>query len=382
MALTILVGIGGIVLGLAIYHFRSHKILIENSLLKEKLALQEKYHLESSDKLELRLKEISQQIFEEKSKRFREDSLRGMELILNPFRERMSDFQKKVEEMHMTDTKDRLKLQSEIERIVLTNQKMSLETENLTRALKGDVKVQGNWGELILEKILEASGLRRGEEFTLQGKDMNLKNEDGKHQMPDVIINLPENKHLIVDSKVSLVAYERYVNDHQEEDLSLFLDSLYAHIKGLSQKNYQGLEKLSTPDYVMLFIPIEGAFMLAMQKDKELFTYAWEHNIILVGPSTLLATLRTVSSLWKQERQTKNALEIARQAGALYDKFVLVAQDIDQIGNQIKRVGDSVETLKGRMITGKGSVASRMEALRELGAKNTKTLAPNFETEM
>ncbi len=382
MALTFLVGIGGIVLGLAIYHFRSHKILIENSLLKEKLALQEKYHLESSDKLELRLKEISQQIFEEKSKRFREDSLRGMELILNPFRERMTDFQKKVEEMHMSDTKDRLKLQSEIERIVLTNQKMSLETENLTRALKGDVKVQGNWGELILEKILEASGLRRGEEFTLQGKDMNLKNEEGKHQMPDVIINLPENKHLIVDSKVSLVAYERYVNDHQEEDLSLFLDSLYAHIKGLSQKNYQGLEKLSTPDYVMLFVPIEGAFMLAMQKDKELFTYAWEHNIILVGPSTLLATLRTVSSLWKQERQTKNALEIARQAGALYDKFVLVAQDIDQIGNQIKRVGDSVETLKGRMVTGKGSVASRMEALRELGAKNTKTLPANLEAEI
>ena len=382
MALTILVGIGGIVLGLAIYHFRSHKILMENSLLKEKLTLQEKYHLDSSEKLELRLKEISQQIFEEKSKRFREDSLRGMELILNPFRERMTDFQKKVEEMHLTDTKDRLKLQSEIERIVLTNQKMSLETENLTRALKGDVKVQGNWGELILEKILEASGLRRGEEFTLQGKDMNLKNEEGKHQMPDVIINLPENKHLIVDSKVSLVSYERYVNEHQEEDLSLFLDSLYAHIKGLSQKNYQGLEKLSTPDYVMLFIPIEGAFMLAMQKDKELFTYAWEHNIILVGPSTLLATLRTVSSLWKQERQTKNAFEIARQAGALYDKFVLVAQDIDQIGNQIKRVGESVETLKGRMVTGKGSVASRMEALRELGAKNTKTLPANLGPEI
>lgn len=382
MALTILVGIGGVVLGLAIYHFRSQKILMENSILKEKLILQEKYHFESSDKLELRLKEISQQIFEEKSKRFREDSLRGMELILNPFRERMTDFQKKVEEMHLTDTKDRLKLQSEIERIILTNQKMSLETENLTRALKGDVKVQGNWGELILEKILEASGLRRGEEFTLQGKDMNLKNDEGKHQMPDVIINLPENKHLIVDSKVSLVAYERYVNDHQEEDLSLFLDSLYAHIKGLSQKNYQGLEKLSTPDYVMLFIPIEGAFMLAMQKDKELFTYAWEHNIILVGPSTLLATLRTVSSLWKQERQTKNAFEIARQAGALYDKFVLVAQDIDQIGSQIKRVGDSVENLKGRMVTGKGSVASRMEALRELGAKNTKTLAANLGPEM
>lgn len=379
MALTILVGLGGVVLGMALYHFRSHKLLMENSLLKERINLQERYHQESSEKLELRLKEISQQIFEEKSKSFREDSLKGMELILNPFRERMSDFQRKVEEMHITDSKDRIKLQTEIERIILTNQKMSLETENLTRALKGDVKVQGNWGELILEKILEASGLRAGEEFTLQGKNMNLKNEEGKHQMPDVIINLPENKHLIIDSKVSLVAYERYVNNLEEEDLSAFLDSLYAHIKGLSQKNYQGLEKLSTPDYVMLFIPIEGAFMLAMQKDKELFTFAWEHNIVLVGPSTLLATLRTVSSLWKQERQTKNALEIARQAGALYDKFVGVAQDLDQIESQLKRVGDSVEGLKGKMLTGKGSVAARMENLRELGAKNNKALSPNLE---
>lgn len=276
--------------------------------------------------------------------------------------------------MHLLDMKDRLKLQTEIERIILTSQRMSLETENLTRALKGDVKVQGNWGELVLQRILEASGLRVGEEFTLQGKDLKLKDEEGKHQMPDVIINLPENKHLVIDSKVSLVSYERYMSENQEEDLSAFFDSLYAHIKGLSHKNYQGLEKLSTPDYVMLFIPIEGAFMLSMQKDRELFSYAWEHNIVLVGPSTLLATLRTVSSLWKQERQTKNALEIARQAGALYDKFVGVAQDFDQIESQLKRVGDSFDGLKARMLTGKGSVASRMENLRELGAKNTKNL--------
>ena len=365
--------------GFTLAYLRSQKLRIENSILTEKISLQEKYHKESSEKLELKLKEISQQIFEEKSKRFREDSLRGMELILNPFREKMTDFQKKVEEMHLTDTKDRLKLQTEIERIVLTSQKMSLETENLTRALKGDVKVQGNWGEMILERILEASGLREGEEFILQGKDLKLKDEDGKHQMPDVIINLPENKHLVIDSKVSLVSYERYMSENHEEDLSGFLDSLYAHIKGLSQKNYQGLEKLSTPDYVMLFIPIEGAFMLAMQKDRELFTYAWEHNIVLVGPSTLLATLRTVSSLWKQERQTKNAFEIARQAGALYDKFVGVAQDFEQIESQLKRVGDSFDHLKSRMLNGKGSLASRMENLRELGAKNTKTLPQSLD---
>lgn len=374
MGVTILCTIGAFIAGLAIYHFRAQKLLLEYGILKEKLAIQDKVHHESSEKLELKLKTLSQEIFEEKSRRFREDSLRGMELVLNPFREKMADFQKKVEEMHLTDTKDRIKLHAEIERIVMTGQKMSSETENLTRALKGDVKLQGNWGEMILEKLLEASGLRNGEEFVLQGKDMGLKDEDGRTQQPDVIINLPENKHLIVDSKVSLVAYERFVNENQEEDLSHFLDSIYAHIKGLSSKNYQRLDKLQSPDYVMLFIPIEGAFMLAMQKDRELFSHAWDKNIMLVGPSTLLATLRTVASLWKQERQTKNAIEIARQAGALYDKFVGVADDLDSMQNQIKRVGESFEDLRSRMMTGKGSLASRMENLKELGAKTTKSL--------
>lgn len=374
MGLTILVGLGGLVLGLAIYHFRAQRMLVEHAIIKEKLVIQERVHHESQEKLELKLKSMSQEIFEEKTRRFREDSLAGMELILNPFKEKMTDFQKKVEEMHMTDTKDRIKLHAEIERIVLTGLKMSTETENLTRALKGDVKFQGNWGEMILERLLEASGLRNGEEFILQGKEMGLKDEDGRTQQPDVIINLPDNKHLIVDSKVSLLAYERYVNEQSEIDLSEFFDSIYAHIKGLSAKNYQRLDKLASPDYVMLFIPIEGAFMLAMQKDRELFNHAWEKNIMLVGPSTLLATLRTVASLWKQERQTKNAIEIAKQAGLLYDKFVGVADDLDHMQGQIRKVGESFDELRSRMLTGKGSLASRMENLKELGAKTSKSL--------
>lgn len=374
MGTMILIGVGAFVAGLAVYHFRAQKLILDHAILKEKLAIQDKVHLESSEKLELKLKTLSQEIFEEKSRRFREDSLKGMELMLNPFREKMNDFQKKVEEMHMTDTKDRVKLHAEIERIVMTGQHMTTQTENLTKALKGDVKMQGNWGEMILENLLEASGLRKGEEFILQAKDMGLKDEEGRTQQPDVIINLPENKHLIVDSKVSLVAYERFVNEGQEEDLSHFLDSIYAHIKGLSGKNYQRLDKLSSPDYVMLFIPIEGAFMLAMQKDRELFNHAWDKNIMLVGPSTLLATLRTVASLWKQERQTKNAIEIARQAGLLYDKFVGVAEDLDHMQGQIKKVGESFDDLRSRMLTGKGSLASRMENLKELGAKTTKSL--------
>ena len=374
MLYYILATVVGIIIGFIIQHLRMQKLLMNYELLKEKYALQEKHHTEGNQMLELRLKDISQQIFDEKSKRFREDSLRGMELMLNPFREKMTDFQKKVEEMHMVDAKDRIKLSTEIERIVMTGQKMSLETENLTRALKGDVKLQGNWGEMILEKVLEASGLREGEEFTLQGKDMKLKDEEGKHQMPDVIINLPEGKHLIIDSKVSLVAYERYVNDGTEEDLSNFLDSLYEHIKGLSKKSYHKLDKIISPDYVMLFVPIEGAFTLSMQKDRELFNFAWERSIVIVSPSTLLATLRTVSSLWKQEKQNKNAIEIARQAGALYDKFHGVAEDLDQMQLQIRKVGDSFDNLKSKMLTGKGSLASRMENLKELGAKSSKSL--------
>jgi DNA recombination protein RmuC len=252
--MMVLIALGGAIVGAALYHFRVQRLILENAILKEKMEIQNKTHFESQEKLKLELKTLSQEIFEEKSKRFREDSIRGMELLLNPFKEKMTDFQKKVEEMHLTDTKDRIKLHTEIERIVLTGQKMTTETENLTRALRSDVKMQGNWGEMILQKILEASGLRNGEEFTLQAREMQLKDEEGKTQQPDVIINLPENKHLIVDSKVSLVAYERYVNDHQEEDLSHFLDSLYAHIKGLSSKNYQRLDKIQSPDYVMLFI--------------------------------------------------------------------------------------------------------------------------------
>lgn len=359
-----LIAVGSSVLGYLVC------FLVKVRLLEEKLRLQE----ESKELIKAELKQLTHEIFQEKSRTFREDSLRGMELMLNPFREKMNEFSKKVEDMHLTDTKDRLKLHVEIERLVETSARMGQETENLTRALKGDVKLQGNWGEMILERILESSGLRAGEEFILQGKDMKLKDEEGRTQMPDVIIHLPEGKHLIIDAKVSLVAYERYVNGQAEEDLSHFLDSLYAHIKGLSAKKYQHLEKILSPDYVMLFVPLEGAFMLAMQQDKELFTHAWEKNIVLVGPSTLVATLRTVASLWKQERQTKNALEIARQAGALYDKFVGVAEDLDTIRGQLRRVDDSFEGLRGKMISGKGSLAGRMENLRDLGAKTSKQL--------
>lgn len=366
--------IAGLAVGAVFFLWRTQKLHLSHEIQREKHELEKKLFDESARKLELQIKEISSQIISEKTRHFKEDSLKGMELLLNPFREKMTEFSRKMEEIHTTETRDRLKLQTELERIVLTGQKMSQETENLTRALKGDVKIQGNWGEMILEKVLEASGLRKGEEFTTQGEGMGLKNDQGRTQMPDVIINLPENKHLIIDSKVSLISYERFISTEDESHLKDFLDSINAHIKGLSEKNYQRLEQLRSPDYVMLFIPLEGAFTLAMQKDRELFLRAWERNIVIVSPTTLLATLRTVASLWKQERQSRNALEMASKAGAMYDKFVLVAQDLETLESQLKKVDDVVGNLKSKMLTGRGSVASRMEGLRELGAKASKQL--------
>ncbi|MFA5584507.1 MAG: DNA recombination protein RmuC, partial [Bacteriovoracaceae bacterium] len=353
----------GLLLGLVFHFFRSQKLNVLLKVAEQKQLIQLEEHQKQAKQLEERLSLLSHKIVDEKSRLLQEESLKQLDLYLKPFKEKLFEFESKVEEIHEKDLRDRVKLQTEIERLGEVSRLMGQETANLTKALKGDAKVQGNWGEMILERILESSGLRRGEEFILQGEGMGLRSEDGRVQMPDAIIMLPEDKHLIVDAKVTLTSYERFVSDPNEGDLSLFLDSLYGHIKNLSDKNYHLLDKLITPDYVMLFVPIEGAFMLAMQKDHEIFEYAWDKNIVLVGPSTLLATLKTVSSLWRQQRQTKNSLEIARQAGALYDKFVAVAADLDQMDQQVGKLHESLVLMRSRMLNGRGSVASRMEKL-------------------
>lgn len=364
----------GLLLGLVFHFIRSQKLKVQLQVQEQRQLMQVEAHQLQSQELEEKLSLLSHKIIDEKTQTFQEQSLKHLDIYLKPFREKLGEFESKVEELHEKDLRDRVKLQTEIERLGEVSRMMGQETANLTKALKGDVKVQGNWGEMILERILESSGLRRGEEFILQGEGMGLKNDEGRTQMPDAVILLPEDKHLVVDAKVTLTSYERFVAEPNESDLSLFLDSLYSHIKNLSAKNYHLLDKLITPDYVMLFIPIEGAFMLAMQKDHELFEYAWDKNIVLVGPSTLLATLKTVSSLWRQQRQTKNSLEIARQAGALYDKFVGVAGDLDQMDQQVGKLHESLVLMRSRMFDGKGSLASRMEKLKELGAKTTKSL--------
>jgi DNA recombination protein RmuC len=370
----------GVALGLLFHFWRVQKMRIDLKVAEEKQEFLALEHQKNAQALEEKLSLISQKIIDEKSRVFQESSLKNLDIYLKPFREKLGEFENKVEELHEKDLRDRVKLQTEVERLAEISRLMGQETANLTKALKGDVKIQGNWGEMILERILESSGLRRGEEFILQGQGLGLKNEEGRTQMPDAIIMLPEDKHLIIDSKVTLASYERFVSEPNETDLSLFLDSLYSHIKNLSSKSYHLIDKLLTPDYVMLFIPIEGAFMLAMQKDKEIFEYAWDKNIVLVGPSTLLATLKTVSSLWRQQRQTRNSLEIARQAGALYDKFVAVSEDIDQMDQQVGKLQESLVIMRSRMLSGKGSIASRMEKLRELGAKTSKSL--NLEVDI
>jgi DNA recombination protein RmuC len=258
------------------------------------------------------------------------------------------------------------------------NESMRQQTDNLTRALRGDVKAQGNWGEVMLERILEESGLRRDDDYTIQGMEMGLLAEDGSRQQPDVIVHLPDNKHIIVDAKVSLVAYERYCSaaDDTQRELHCkdFLKSVKAHINGLEQKKYQHNEKLQTPDFVLMFMPVEGAYSFAVQQDRELHSYAWGKKIVLVCPATLFATLRTIASLWNIERQNRNTQEIARQGGALYDKFVDFVADMENINRHMSKASEVYDSAINKLKTGKGNLIGRAEKLRMLDIKTSKLL--------
>jgi DNA recombination protein RmuC len=270
------------------------------------------------------------------------------------------EFQKKVEETYEKEGREVFSLKQEIHRMMDMGKKMEEETKNLTSALKGDVKAQGNWGELVLEKILQHSGLRVGEEYILQGTGLNLKSDEGRSLRPDVIINLPDDKNIVIDSKVSLVAYDRLISatndDEKEKAKREFLLSIKAHIDGLASKNYQAIDGLKTPDFVLMFAPIEGALSLIFTGEKDLFTYGWDKKIILVGPTTLLATLRTIAAIWKQERQHKNSLLIAEAGGKLYDKFVALYEDLEKMGDQIGKLHTSHEGMMGRIRNGRGNL--------------------------
>ncbi len=317
---------------------------------------------------------LANRIFEEKSERFNKNSQSSLDTALSPLREQLKDFKQKVEDVYDKDSKERVSLSAELGQLKQLNQQMSADALNLTNALKGDNKVQGNWGEVILERVLEESGLHKGREYETQ---VSLKSEQGRSQ-PDVIVRLPENKDLIIDSKVSLVHYERYCNssenDQRQQALKDHVASVRNHIRDLSQKNYEGLDGIRTLDFVLIFIPIEPAFMAAFEHDQAMFREAYEKNIIVVGPTTLLATLRTIQSIWRYERQNKNAEEIARQAGAMHDKFVGFVNDMEKIEEHLSRASQAHEDALNKLSKGKGNLVGSTQRLEKLGAKVKKTM--------
>jgi len=346
---------------------------------RDRLAEQEKSIQEIQQKFQLEFQNIANKLLDEKSQKFIETNRTNLDILLNPLKENIKAFEDKVEKVYKAESDERNVLRGEITQLMSLNKQISEEASNLTKALKGDNKKQGNWGEVILERVLERSGLVKDQEYRLQA---NLNSSDGSRFQPDVIINLPDDKHLIIDSKVSLIAYERLVNCETEDDRKLFskahVESIRAHVLGLSSKNYHDLHQINSPDFVLLFIPIESSFSFAVQLDAELFSDAWDKRVVIVSPSTLLATLRTIASIWKQERQNRNVLEIARLSGAMYDKFVGFVSDMESIGKNIKQSQSSYDNAINKLIEGNGNLTKTAEKIKSLGAKANKQLDSKY----
>ncbi len=330
---------------------------------------------ETKKELQLQFENLANQIFEEKTRMFASQSQTSLDTILTPFKEKIVEFEKKVTEAYSTEGRERHSLIREVQRLQQLNLKIGEDAENLTRALKGDTRTQGSWGEVILERILEESGLRKGIEYVSQG---GFRDAEGRLLKPDVIIHLPEGKDIIVDSKVSLVAYEKYVRSENEEErdraVKEHLASMNSHLKGLESKRYDELPGVKSLDFVLMFVPIESAFMLAIDKDSEIFRKAFDQNIMIVSPSTLLVTLRTIQNIWRYEYQNKNALEIADKAGSLYDKFVSFVADLEKIGDQIDTTQKTYDGAYNKLVSGRGNLISKAQALIELGVKSRKSL--------
>lgn len=347
----------------------------EVARLKQQIEHFEKQAHEQEKHLREQFENLASKIMDEKSKKFVDQNKINLGEILNPLKERIQSFEKKVQESSMESGRWNAALKQQIEGLSRLNEKINQEAENLTKALKGDTKAQGNWGEFILESILERSGLVKGREYVVQE---SFNDELGKRFQPDVIVNLPENKQVIIDSKVSLVAYERYVsaedNAEQEAQLKQHILSIRRHVKQLSEKAYQNIEGVDGLDFVLLFVPIESAFSVAVQHDSTLFNDAYEKNIVVVSPTTLIATLRTIANIWKNEYQSQNALEIARQSGNLYDKFVGFTSDLVKVGKAMDTAKGSYEDAMNKLSTGTGNLIGRVEKIKKLGAKASKSL--------
>ncbi|PNG34865.1 recombinase RmuC [Pseudomonas protegens] len=328
----------------------------------------------SRDELRAQFAELAGKIFDEREQRFAETSQQRLGQLLDPLKERIQSFEKRVEESYQAEARERFSLAKELERLQQLNLRLSDEATNLTRALKGQ-KTQGNWGELILERVLEHAGLEKGREYQTQ---VSLKGPDGERFQPDVLIMLPGDKQVVVDSKVSLTAYQQYVGSDDPQIAQAALKqhvlSLRNHVKGLAGKDYKRLEGLHSLDFVLLFVPIEAAFSAALQAEPNLFQEAFDRHIVIVSPTTLLATLRVIDSLWKQERQSQNAREIAERAGWLYDKFVLFIQDLDEVGNRLQQLDKAYAAARNKLTEGRGNLVSRSEQLKLLGGRASKSL--------
>jgi DNA recombination protein RmuC len=330
---------------------------------------------EAKEALTIQFKNLANDILDDKTRRFTEQNALSLDALLKPLQTKLTEFKEQVSTSYANESRERFALKSEIERLSALNVKMSDETRSLTQALKGDSKVQGNWGELVLESILESSGLRKGEEYLVQDSHTQV---DGSRLQPDIVVRLPEGRHLVVDSKVSITAYARHAEsadaDTAQIELNAHIQSLRQHIQGLSSKNYSSLYGVGSVDFVLMFIPIEPAFLLALKSAPNLYQEALSKNIVLVCPSTLMATLRTVAHLWRQDHQNKNALEIARQCGALYDKFVGFIDDMEKLGQRIDQAQTSYHDAFSKLKTGKGNLIRTAERVRELGVKPSKAL--------
>lgn len=326
-------------------------------------------------KLTAEFENLANRILDEKSRKFVVQNKESLDKLLAPLSERIKDFRDRVDKTHEEGLKDRAALNEHLKTLHSLNCRLTEEARNLTTALKGQSKAQGNWGEMILERVLEKSGLVAGREYERQA---NLTDGEGRRFQPDALIKLPEEKHLVVDAKVSLVAYERFVNEEnavlQEKHLKEHVASLKAHVSDLSKKSYDSLYGISSPDFVLMFVPIEPAFTLAMQADDTLFDHAFRQNVVIVTPSTLLATLRTVANIWRQEKQSKNVLEIARRSGALYDKFVGFYADMEDLGRRIGKSQEVYEAALSKLKSGRGNLVKSVEDIKALGAKAKKAL--------
>jgi DNA recombination protein RmuC len=351
----------------------------ENSYLRDQLLTQKDELTQLQNKFKIEFEQLAQKILEEKSKKFTDHNEEKISAILLPLREKIMQFELKVENVNKEQIDRNATLIEQIKQLGKLHAIMSTETQNLTKALKSDNKVQGNWGEVVLESILEKSGLRKDYEYFTQP---SYQNEDGRQIRPDVIVQLPDNKHVVIDSKVSLKAYEQCVNSEDDQERLRFakahIASIRQHVKNLSEKKYHLIDQINSPDFVLLFIPIEPAFHIAIHEDQKLFQDAFDQNIIIVSTSTLLATLRTISSIWKQEYQNRHSQEIAQQAGRLYDKFVAFTEDLQKIGQRINQTQDSYQSAMNKLQTGNGNLIRSANKLKELGVKTTKNITQNL----